>query len=480
MMPRASLAIKVPAVAAVFLLVVSLFISERVLSRLAAIQTAHLVTLTRVHLDGLSTALVDAVLREDVWEVYAVLDRTRQGGDGLTAAETIVSTSDGRVIASTDPRRIASNTMLPADYPTAETPSGEVVLREPEARAYVRRDVIYNGRAVGSIHAKLDIASLLEERRRVLWTLILSNAALTLALVITAWITVRRMMRPVAILAAHLEDGIGGEVTPIPPQAIERAGHEFRRLFAAFNTLALNCREREELIRRLADEEKLASLGRLASGMAHEINNPLGGLFNAVDTLKRHGARPLARADALDLIDRGLRGIRDIVRTTLATYRADGDRRGIETQDLDDLKVLAAPELRRNDLVLVWDNGLSGTVDLPSSHLRQIALNLLLNACNASPRGGAVSVRIGEDGDCLRIAVADDGPGMPAHAAAILTDTTGSIAPIGRGHGLGLWMTGRLIRDLHGTVEISRSRSGGALVTVALPLPRAGRIAHVA
>lgn len=480
MMPRASLAIKVPAVAAVFLLVVSFFISERVLSRLAAIQTAHLVTLTRAYLDGLSTALVDAVLREDVWEVYAVLDRTRQSGDGLIAAETIVSASDGRVIASTDPRRIASNTMLPADYPTAETPSGEVVLREPEARAYVRRAVIYNGRPVGSIHAKLDIASLLEERRRVLWTLVLSNAALTLILVVTAWITVRRMMRPVAILAAHLEDGIGGEVTPIPPLAIERAGHEFRRLFAAFNTLALNCREREELIRRLADEEKLASLGRLASGMAHEINNPLGGLFNAVDTLKRHGERPLARANALDLLDRGLRGIRDMVRTTLATYRADGDRRVVETQDLDDLKILAAPELRRNDLVLTWENTLSSPVDLPASHLRQITLNLLLNACHASPRGGTISVRIAEEADRLRIDVADDGPGMPAQAAAILADTTGSIAPIGRGHGLGLWMTGRLIRDLRGTVEVSRSRSGGALVTVALPLPRAGRIADVA
>ncbi len=482
MMPRVSLALKVPAVAAVFLLVVSLFISERVLSRLEAIQTAHLVALTRVYLDGLSTALVDAVLREDVWEVYAVLDRTRHSGDGLTAAETIVGTIDGRVIAATDPRRIPSATMLPADYPTAATPSDEVVLRLSEARAYVRRDVVYNGRAVGSIHAKFDIAPLLEERRRVLWTLVLSNAVLTLILVVTAWVTVRRMMRPVTILAAHLEDGIGGEVTPIPPAAIESVGREFRRLFAAFNRLAHTYREREDLIRRLADEERLASLGRLASGLAHEINNPLGGLFNAVDTLKRHGERPSARDTALDLIDRGLRGIRDMVRTTLATYRADGDRRVVDVQDLDDLKILASPELGRNELVLTWENHLTGPVDLPASPLRQILLNLLLNACAASPRGGTISVGIFEDGDRLRIEVTDAGPGMPAHAAAILTDTTGAVTPFGRdhGHGLGLWMTGRSIRDLQGTVAVSRSPSGGALVRVALPLHRSGGIAHVA
>ena len=56
--------------------------------------------------------------------------------------------------------------------------------------------------------------------------------------------------------------------------------------------------------------------------MAHEINNPLGGLFNAIDTLKKHGDKSLVRTQSLSLIERGLFGIREVVQAALATYRA--------------------------------------------------------------------------------------------------------------------------------------------------------------
>src|SRR5581483_2765974 len=101
---------------------------------------------------------------------------------------------------------------------------------------------------------------------------------------------VGRMMRPMQTLTRYLERSQDGQVNPIPARVVASASTDYRRPFEAFNKLAAAVAEREVLDAKLAEEERLASLGRLASGMAHEINNPLGGLFNAIDTLKRHGA----------------------------------------------------------------------------------------------------------------------------------------------------------------------------------------------
>ena len=80
-----------------------------------------------------------------------------------------------------------------------------------------------------------------------------------------------------------------GRADPIPDSERRRISREFSRLFDRFNAMARALNEREELASHLANQEKYAVLGKLASGMAHEVNNPLGGLFNALDTLRRHG-----------------------------------------------------------------------------------------------------------------------------------------------------------------------------------------------
>jgi signal transduction histidine kinase len=203
-------------------------------------------------------------------------------------------------------------------------------------------------------------------------------------------------------------------------------------------------------------------------------------LFNGIDTLKRHGTDAGVRVATIDLIERGLKGIRDVVRAALVSYRAQQDDRHLNPHDIEDLKLLITPEARRREAFLRWRNELSGQVPLPANAVRQIILNLVLNACQATPPDGWAAVSVWEAPGALVLQVEDTGPGMPSAALAMLTGSTDGAAPIGKGTGLGLWMTNRLIRELHGQVSVERRPAGTTLVTVSLPTRQEAELSDVA
>ena len=480
MLQRLPLTARVPLIVTLFMVAVSIFASERVLSRLADTQTRQVQALADLYVDGLALALVDSIIREDVWQVFDVLDRSREKPREIKPTETIVAGPDDFVIASSKPLDIPSQARVPARYIDPLRENGRIAIAEDEKKAYVRREVRYENLRIGSIYAALDIAPLMAERREVLWTLVLTNALLTLALAGAAWLTVARMMRPIAILTGYLERSHTGDVAPIPDAVVASVARDHRRPFAAFNRLATAVSDREALAARLAEEERLASLGRLASGMAHEINNPLGGLFNAIDTLKRHGADRNTRNITLDLVERGLKGIRDVVRATLLSYRAERDQRHLSRNDVEDLKRLIWPEARRCGVLLQWHIDLSDDVALPATVIRQIVLNLVINACQAAPRDSSVTFSITETPDSIILQVEDRGPGMPPAAVAMLTGPGNRPAPIDQGAGLGLWMTNRLVDELKGSISVDDGTGGGTSVTVSIPKQQKKELAHVA
>lgn len=477
---RLPLTARVSLIVTLFMVTVSAFASERVLSRLADTQERQVQALADAYVDGLVLALVDSIIREDVWQVFDVLDRSREKSGEIRPTETIVAGPDDFVIASSHPLDISSHVRVPARYVAPLRESGRIAIAEDEGRAYLRRDVRYENLRIGSIYAALDIAPLLAERRSVLWTLLLTNSLLTLALAGAAWLVVGRMMRPVSILAAYLEHSHTGEVASIPEETVARMPRDHQRAFAAYNRLATAVADREALSARLAEEERLASLGRLASGMAHEINNPLGGLFNAIDTLKRHGGDRNTRNVTLHLVERGLMGIRDVVRVALVTYRAERDQRHLSRSDIDDLKRLIIPEANRLGVLLQWQNELTDTVEIPATVVRQVLLNLALNACQATPRGSCVAISVTETLVSIVIHVEDRGPGMQASAIAMLIGGGDRPAPIGQGTGLGLWMTNRLVRELGGSISVNKGLDGGTIVEVTLPRRQGMELAHVA
>ena len=474
-----SLSFKVPLLVAVLMFAVSAVVSNRVLSRLEDSQEQNLQQLASAFLDGLSASLIPSVSRADVWEVFDTLDRSRERYKGLNVRWTIVTNVEGRILAASDPAKYPSDTIAEKTTLTHFSDGKEVTLDAGNATAFLMRSLSYQDREIGRIYAEADIGSLLQERRDVFRTLLLTNLMLTLLLAAVGYLAVRRMIRPLRIMSLHLHQASQGKIELIPEGVVTRQSSEFRRLFSRYNVLSQAVNEREFLAVQLAEEEKVASLGRLASGMAHEINNPLGGMFNALDALKNHGTREQVRVTSIRLLEQGLTGIRDLVRSTLASYRADQRPRDLTMADLDDLRLLVKPEAKRMGLKLEWKNEIAEAVHVPAVPVRDAVLNLLLNACASSTENGSVKFHAQVESGALIVDVTDQGGGLPAHIREYLErDGAGSV-PLDKRSGLGLWIVKRLCDEMNGKLIVVKSSASGTTIRLKVQ-PKPEELRHAA
>ena len=325
-------------------------ISQIVLNRLESDQENNLRLLTSAYLDGLSAAVLPSAVRADVWEAFDALDRARNRYAGLKVRFAIVALPNGKVLAASDPLKFPVQGAIPPAVDRRFPAEDGLIIDTASGRAWLARSLREEGFSVGRILAEIDISELLRVRKQVLLTLVAVNVGLALGFATIGSFALRRMLKPLSVLSGYVERVRAGRADPIPELKRQRISREFDLLFDRFNAMARALNEHEELASRLADQEKYAVLGKLASGMAHEVNNPLGGLFNALDTLRRHGDDAKVREATLNLLERGLTHIRNVVRSTLVTYRRGVADNSLRPVDIDDLRLLIEPEASRKRL----------------------------------------------------------------------------------------------------------------------------------
>ncbi|MDF0602900.1 HAMP domain-containing sensor histidine kinase [Psychromarinibacter sp. C21-152] len=460
--------IRVALATAVLMVLLGLAASQQVLSTLGRLQDARLREYARLHVEGLAVALGPFALHKDVWEVYDTLDRARTNASGQRILFTVVADDRGSVLAATDPTRAPVDSGIDAFVGDA-VPVGEVSAANGSSVVRVTAPLSVQGRDVGQIVTELDVADLVAQRRGAALALLAGNAIATLMLALAGYFVMSRMLKPVELLAGHMGKA-GGTPHPIPEAAIPRSNSVLTRLLRNFNDMAGAIDARTEAERRLAERERFVSLGRLSSSLAHEINNPLGGLLNTTDTIRTYADRPNVVRQSVELLDRGLRHLRDVSRAILEENRMDRSGQSLSRSDFEDLRLLFEPETIRRRQRLDWR--IDGSDDilgrLPSAPIRQVALNLLLNASSAAPEGGSVSMRIRETEDTLELSVTDDGPGLSDTARTRLL----SEAPVAPGGGVGLRLVRDLVTGLDGTIACDRSE-GTTEITVRLPRRRA-------
>jgi two-component system, cell cycle sensor histidine kinase and response regulator CckA len=237
--------------------------------------------------------------------------------------------------------------------------------------------------------------------------------------------------------------------------------------------------ERTRMQRQVDRAERLAALGRLAASVAHEINNPLSFSIEALRlaTEALASATPDSSARLGDLLveaAEGMERVRLITRDLTAFSRADEEVRS--PQDVG-LALAAATKMvatrtsarARVELRL----GPAATVDADPTRLIQIFVNLVLNAADAMPPGGAggnrITISLRLEGAHAVVEVADNGPGVPATLRDRIFDPFFTTKPVGEGTGLGLFVTKNLVEALGGTIALEEAPGGGACFTIRLP-----------
>ncbi|HEX2872634.1 MAG TPA: ATP-binding protein [Polyangiaceae bacterium] len=239
-----------------------------------------------------------------------------------------------------------------------------------------------------------------------------------------------------------------------------------------------------ELQRQLILADRMASVGTLAAGVAHEINNPLsfvvGNLsliLEAVERAATRGTSPSTQelAELASAAMTGAERIRKAVAALKTFSRSEEEQRVVlEVHPLLELSIEMTFNEIRHRARLVRDYGPVPLVEVDEARLGQVFINLLINAAQALPDGGATEheIRVVTATDALGravIEVRDTGPGVPTHLANRIFDPFFTTKPIGIGTGLGLSISHAILASMGGTISLEDSAGRGAAFRVVLP-----------
>ncbi|ACG74470.1 integral membrane sensor signal transduction histidine kinase [Anaeromyxobacter sp. K] len=390
----------------------------------------------------------DPVLLGDPVTLFELVSSAARDEGGHVAYCFIVR--DGRVVATSfagaTPARLV-----------ALRPAGDqlpVVVASGNRRVLDLVEPILDG-SLGEVRLGLDLGTVQRARRQLavhLGLLAVGIAAAGLAAALLMGRSIARPIEEVLAVADRFDPSRDEPVPALPP----RGGREIAVLRDRFHRMLLRLRAaHEEQVRvrqKSVQTERLAALGSLVAGVAHEVNNPLAGLKNCVRRLERGDLPPAKEREYFSLMGEGLQRIEEVVQQLLEFGRPHPPR----------LEPIAASRLAQETLALVRPaldqrrvaaTLLGGEDVAPVLADRRLAeqavLNLLLNAGYVTPDGGALRVRLVRRDGMVGIAVEDDGPGIPQEVRDRILDPFFSTKPEGEGTGLGLSVT-RTILDAHG------------------------------
>jgi signal transduction histidine kinase len=279
------------------------------------------------------------------------------------------------------------------------------------------------------------------------------------------------------------------------------------QLRTAHEELQAAYRELQATQMQLIQREKMASVGQLVAGVAHELNNPIGFVYSNVTTLEdfvrrlramleAYRAAPLAEGDrarlqaewearkvdyALKYLDSMIQGIREgaerarkIVRDLRVFARTQDDVwQSVDIHEEIESSLTLLNHLLKDRVSVHRKYGELPDVECIRSQMDQVFLNLLANAAQAIAGPGAITIETRRDGPAAVIGIADTGPGIPPEIMGRLFDPFFTTKPVGEGTGLGLSISYEIVKKHGGEIRAESPPDGGAIFIVRIPLARA-------
>jgi PAS domain S-box-containing protein len=223
----------------------------------------------------------------------------------------------------------------------------------------------------------------------------------------------------------------------------------------------------------LCQAEKLAAIGQMSAGIAHEINNPLGNILGYAKLLLKDTSLNEIQREKLEIITEQARKGSDVVQGLLNYSRQTGSQRESVSVNriIEDVVTLLLPQAEKSKIRIISDLPDIPEITADPRQIEQVLFNLVLNAVQAIGASGTIWVETSVSGRrYIQITIRDTGPGIPDDIQCKIFDPFFTTKPVGKGTGLGLSVCLGIIRDHGGDIDLISAAGEGALFIIRLPL----------